>query len=255
MDPHLSELSTDRKPACTGGNYDETYAARAFTTGPCCQEDIVGYRTVGNEGLGPVNNEGISLPSSRGPDGAYVRTRGWFGNSKASKEFPFDGGNKVLLFQFLASLFVNGGGAHLALHENGNGSTNIIGPGKLLAEDQGVPEITTAPTVLLVIPSAEDAHFTQLLEDLPRDLPHLLPMLAVRFDFSLNKVLHRLSEHFVFTCKWIHIAHLAYSLILKTYSSSLKNRMALSLSTFFLASGLRPSSSTSPTHRLKGRRG
>ena len=152
MDTHLSELSTHRKPGGTRGNYNESYPPSTLTSSPYRQEDIVGNGPVCNEGLGAVDDKGAPLSAGRSPDSAHVRTRGRLGDTETSKEFSFDGWDEVSLLQLLASLFMNSGCAHFTLHENGNSSPHILGFGKLLAEDQGVPKIETAAPILLIVP-------------------------------------------------------------------------------------------------------
>ena len=160
------------------------------------EDDEVGPRAVGDEGLGAVDDVFVAVADRRGADAGDVGAGAGLGDPEAADLFALQARFQVLLLLLLGAEQVDRGQDHVGLDREAHVGAAGAGVAHALGADQRVEVVAALAAVLLREAEAEEAELARPLHRRGRPVG-VLPLVAVRPQLLLHPRLHRLAQVFV----------------------------------------------------------
>ena len=160
------------------------------------EDDEVGARAVGDEGLGAVDHVLVAVADRGRADAGDVGAGAGLGDPEAADLLALDPGVEVALLLLLGAEQVDRGQDHVGLDREAHVGAARARVAHALGADQRVVVVAALAAVLLREAEAEEAELAGPLHRLGRPVG-LLPLVAVGPELLLDPGLHRLAQVFV----------------------------------------------------------
>ena len=144
----------------------------------CDEDDEVGARAIGDEGLGAVDHVLVPIADRGGADSGDIGSGAGLGDRQAADLLALDPGDEVALLLLLGAEQVDRRQDHVGLHREAHVGPAGAGVAHGLGPDQRVVVVAALPAVLLREAEAEEAQLAGPLHRLGRPVG-VLPLVAV----------------------------------------------------------------------------